>query len=83
MARRFDADDRRKSVLDLTKKGSQLLARAPEPYQKRLIEVLGSLPSADLGVLQGALGRLADALGPDDGAPLFFEDGQRSGKAHG
>lgn len=83
MARSFDTADRRKSVLDLTKKGSQLLARAPEPYQSRVIEVLRSLPPAELGVLQGALGRLADALGTDEGAPLFFEDEKQSVKAHG
>lgn len=83
VTRRFDVDDRRKSVLSLSKKGQQLLERAPEPYQTRLIEVLRELPAAELGVLRATLGRLSDALGSDEGAPLFFEDASRSVKAHG
>lgn len=83
VTRRFDAADRRRSVLSLSKKGRQLLARAPEPYQTRLIEVLRQLSAAELGVLRGALGRLADALGLGEGAPLFFEDGKQSAAAHG
>jgi DNA-binding MarR family transcriptional regulator len=83
VARRSDANDRRKSALVLTRKGRLLLARAPEPYQERIIGVLHELTKADLGVLRVALGRLSDSLGLGDAAPLFFEESTRLARDHG
>ena len=83
VARRSDAADRRKSALVLTRKGRMLLARAPEPYQARIIGVLHELPKADLGMLRAALGRLSDSLGLGDAAPLFFEESKHLARDHG
>lgn len=75
VARSVDPADRRKTALSLTKQGSSLLGRAPEPYQNRLIEVLRALPAARLDVLSETLSSIADALGLDGAStPLFFED---------
>lgn len=75
VARALDLADRRKSVLTLTPRGTELLAGAPEPYQTRLIGVLRDLPDADLSVLQRCLARISDSLGLDPaGTPLFFEE---------
>jgi DNA-binding MarR family transcriptional regulator len=73
VTRTRDDADRRKSALALSSKGAQLLARAPEPYQGRLIGVLRALPRSQLGALRAALSSLSDALGLTGGAPLFFE----------
>ena len=73
--RTLDATDRRKSALTVTRLGERLLARAPEPYQGRLIAALRELKRADLRVLRRALSQLSDALEIEpSGAPLFFED---------
>lgn len=77
VARKVDDTDRRKSVLMLSSKGSQLLARAPEPYQGRLIGVIRALPRSDLGALRAALSSMSDSLGPKGEAPLFFEHATR------
>ena len=77
VSRALDEADRRKSALTLTRRGAQLLKRAPEPYQGRLIDVLRNLPPTDLGVLRLALSRMSDALGVQGEAPLFFEDTKR------
>jgi len=77
VTRTLDDTDRRKSLLQLSSKGMRLLARAPEPYQDRLIEVLGGLARADLVVLREALSSMSDALGLEADAPLFFEQTKR------
>ncbi|MCA9516944.1 MAG: MarR family transcriptional regulator [Myxococcales bacterium] len=76
VSRARDPEDRRRSALSLTDKGSQLLARAPEPYQARLIAALRELSRPELHVLRAALARVSDSLAAaGDGAPLFFEGG--------
>jgi len=76
----LDEEDRRKSSLSLTRQGAQLLKRAPEPYQGKLIDVLQQLPPRDLCVLRSALSVMADSFGLEDSAPLFFEDPKRRKK---
>ncbi|MCB9786686.1 MAG: MarR family transcriptional regulator [Deltaproteobacteria bacterium] len=73
VTRERDPTDRRKIALTLSTKGAQLLARAPEPYQTRLIGMLRSLPPSDLDVLRVVLSSMSDALGVNRAAPLFFE----------
>lgn len=82
VARTRDTTDGRKSSLLVSKKGATLLARAPEPYQNRIVAVLRELPKARLRMLGDALGQLADALELEHAeAPLFFEAAARSQKA--
>src|SRR5688572_11302225 len=69
-----DAADRRRRVLSLTKKGNQLLSRAPAPYQGRLIAALRELPPSRLAQLAATLSSVSDALGISHvGTPMFFE----------
>lgn len=77
VARTVDAADRRKSTLTLSAKGARLLARAPEPYQARLIGLLRGLPRSNLRALRTALSGMSDSLGLRAEAPLFFEQGPR------
>lgn len=76
--RRRDEDDARRSVLALSKRGAALLARAPEPYQARIVAALRRMPKAEVRRLADVLAKLIDAAGPTSArAPLFFEDGAR------
>lgn len=77
VARRTDDADRRKTALALTRRGAQILARAPKPYQSKLIGALRDLPAAELRVLRQSLTRMSDSLGLSTDAPLFFEDAKR------
>lgn len=77
VTRSLDEADRRRSVLTLSKKGAQLLRRAPEPYQGRLIGVLQALARSDLRVLRAAFSTMSDSLGLKGEVPLFFEDTRR------
>lgn len=77
VTRAVDETDRRRTVLRLTRGGTQVVSRAPEPYQARLIGVLRELPAHELGALQGALARLSDSLGVPLEAPLFFEEANK------
>lgn len=73
--REQDLADSRRSVLSLTKRGRQLLAKAPEPYQMRLIAALRELPARKLRLLRVVLVELLNQAGPLPGpAPLFFEE---------
>jgi DNA-binding MarR family transcriptional regulator len=73
--REQDLVDSRRSVLSLTKRGRQLLAKAPEPYQMRLIAGLRRLPARQLRLLRVVLVKLLNEAGPLPGpAPLFFEE---------
>lgn len=69
-----DPRDRRKSALTLSRKGAQLLARAPEPYQERLIAVMRRLPRSQLRGLRDALVQLSDSLGLESASPFLFEE---------
>jgi DNA-binding MarR family transcriptional regulator len=70
-----DVQDSRRRVLRLTPRGQRLLARAPEPYQVRLIRGLRALGARQLVQLRRALTRLLDEPGVlQTPAPLFFEN---------
>jgi DNA-binding MarR family transcriptional regulator len=74
VSRQRSPEDGRRLVLSLTPAGRQLLARAPETVQARLIRGLDMLPPATLRQVGRALGHLADSIGAPAGPPpLFFE----------
>ena len=76
VTRTQDVVDARKSCLVVSKKGSNLLARAPEPYQARIIAALRRLAPQRLRELRLGLRQVTDALQIERGpAPLFFEAG--------
>jgi MarR family transcriptional regulator, organic hydroperoxide resistance regulator len=78
VARRRDPQDGRRGVLSLTARGERLLARAPEPFQARLVRVLRRLPRARLGRLNTDLGEVVRAVGVGGGAaPMFFDAPRR------
>jgi len=75
VTRRTDPLDARRSVLSVSKKGDALLARAPEPFQARLIAALRGMPRARVRELGMTLSELVGALDIAPGAaPLFFEE---------
>ena len=74
VARRQDRADARRSVLTLSPRGHALLARAPEPFQARLVATLRGFPRARLRRMNADLASVVDALGIGGGAPpMFFE----------
>jgi MarR family transcriptional regulator, lower aerobic nicotinate degradation pathway regulator len=74
VSRQRDPKDRRKSVLSVSARGHKLLARAPEPYQAKLIERLRALPASQLRQLRLGLAALLDgSVQPRGAAPMFFE----------
>jgi DNA-binding MarR family transcriptional regulator len=81
VTRARQATDARASRLTVSRKGSALLARAPEPYQARVIAALRGLEARRLRELRLALRAVVDALELERGeAPLFFEGGPNEGK---
>jgi DNA-binding MarR family transcriptional regulator len=77
VARRADPSDARKSVLSLTPEGRTLLARAPQPFQERLVRALRDLPRARLRRLGTDLHEIIRGAGVRPGvAPMFFDDGR-------
>ncbi|HEY4157694.1 MAG TPA: MarR family winged helix-turn-helix transcriptional regulator [Polyangiaceae bacterium] len=81
VARRRDRQDARRSVLSLTPRGRALLARAPEPFQVRLVSALRGLPGARLRRLDLALTELVRVAGADRGAaPMFFSEESKEPK---
>lgn len=74
VSRKTDPADARRSVLAVSAKGRALLARAPEPYQQRLIAALAALPAARLREVRlGLSAVIAQTTGEIGAAPLFFE----------
>jgi MarR family transcriptional regulator, lower aerobic nicotinate degradation pathway regulator len=81
VTKRRAEEDARRSVLEVSRKGASLLARAPEPFQARLIASLRQLPRARLRQFGSVLSEIVHMLDLDAGAaPLFFEASPR-GKA--
>jgi len=75
VSRRRAPEDARRSVLEVTPAGKRLLARAPEPYQARLITALRAMPASQRRQFGRALAILVEAIGPAARrSPLFFED---------
>jgi DNA-binding MarR family transcriptional regulator len=74
VSRQRSPEDGRRLVLSLTAAGRQLLARAPETVQTKLIRGLDSLPPASLRQLGRALSHVAASVGAPGGPPpLLFE----------
>jgi DNA-binding MarR family transcriptional regulator len=81
VSRRRDPADARRSVLSLTARGEQTLARASEPFQARLSRALKSLPPARLRRLGDDLAMVVETVGAGGGtAPMFFDDEPRRGR---
>lgn len=81
VTRARQASDARASRLEISRKGAALLARAPEPYQARVIAALRGLAPRRLREFRLALREVVDALELERGeAPLFFEGGPNEGK---
>lgn len=77
--RRRDAADGRRSVLSVSKRGREILERAPEPYQAKLFAALQALPRQRLHQLNVGLSALLESATEASGtAPLFFEDAPAS-----
>lgn len=73
--RRPAASDARRLELLPTRRGLQLLERAPAAAQDRVIAAVGALSSSQQRALAGALESLVRALGVDDRAPpMLFDD---------
>jgi DNA-binding MarR family transcriptional regulator len=71
-------EDARRSVLDVSRRGTSLLARAPEPYQARMIAGLREMPAARLRQFRSVLSEIVSSVDIDaGGAPLFFETSPR------
>lgn len=74
VSRQRSPEDARRLVLSLTPAGRQLLARAPETVQSKLIRGLESLTPAALRQFCRALAHLTAAIGAPAGPPpLLFE----------
>jgi MarR family transcriptional regulator, lower aerobic nicotinate degradation pathway regulator len=72
--RRIAAEDARRSRLELTARGRELLREAPEALQTRLIRGLRSLPPGELTSVARALEKLVVHLEVEgDAAGMFFE----------
>lgn len=81
VTRARQASDARATCLEVSRKGAALLARAPEPYQARVIAALRGLAPRRLREFRLALREVVDALQVERGeAPLFFEVGPNEGK---
>ena len=81
VTRARQASDARAMRLEISRKGAELLARAPEPYQARMIEALRGLAPRRLREFRLALREVVDSLEIERGqAPLFFEAGPNEGK---
>lgn len=69
------SDDARRLVLRLTARGAQVLKKAPDATQDRLIEALGQLPAKERRALGQSLAKVADLMALPERAPqMFFED---------
>jgi len=76
--RRPGAVDRRRAEIYPTREGARVLARAPHPPTRRVLDAMAAMGERDVRRLARSLGALAGALGLDGGpAPMLFEDGGR------
>lgn len=81
--RKQSTDDKRRVVISITNQGLALLKKAPEPYQKRLIQAIDQLPSKQRVEVAKGLKALIELTEIHTGpAPLFFEDQPKNGKHH-
>lgn len=78
--------DRRTTELSLASRGRQLVERAPDAAQERLIRGIEQLPKTRRRQLASTLGELGQLMDVVDRTPaMFFEDrrGQRTGRRRG
>lgn len=73
VSRRSAAGDRRRAEVRITPRGRGVLARAPQPPTRLLLDALHRLPRATVGRLARALDALNEDLGFAD-AQMLFED---------
>lgn len=68
-----DSKDRRIVRVSLTPKGHQMLARAPSPLQKQLVDALAALPEAELRMINTSLSRIVSMMEAHgiDAAPVL------------
>jgi len=71
--RRPDPVDRRSVNVSLTPAGTEILAKAPEPVQERLVGVVTNMPHVQRAQLANLLEEFSLRLTNEE-APMFFED---------
>jgi DNA-binding MarR family transcriptional regulator len=75
VSRRTSPEDRRRASIALTARGRQVLSRAPELAQVRLLEALESMPEAERSALGRTLVAWVHGAGADELEPrMLFED---------
>ena len=73
--RERDPRDARRLILNLTKKGTALLQRAPAVAQEQILSVIDSLSPADRKRFADTFTAMVDALPAEPGpAPMLFEE---------
>lgn len=73
-----DPEDGRRLVLRLTARGQQVLKKAPDAAQDRLIDALGALPATERRALAASLAKVAGLMElPSDAPEMFFEEAPR------
>jgi DNA-binding MarR family transcriptional regulator len=77
ITRRRAGDDARRLVLSLTRAGRAALKKAPAVTQKQILEAVQKFPPADRERFADMLEELVDALGAEEGSPMFFEDDRK------
>jgi DNA-binding MarR family transcriptional regulator len=73
--RKTSEADARRAEVSLTPKGAELLARAPNAPQAKLVAALSALPAKQLRALATGLAAVASRLGPVE--PTFFFDDEQ------
>ena len=82
--RRVGAGDRRRSEIFATREGARLLARAPHPPTRRVLDGMLAMRERDLRQLARSLSALATAMRLDDGpAPMLFDDAPATARRRG
>ncbi len=74
VTRRPGEQDRRKVMVSLTAKADELLARAPEPVQERLLATFTALDHESRARLAGLLEAYSLRLNQDEVMPMMFEE---------
>lgn len=77
VAKRPNAQDRRRQDVTLAPAGAELLARSPSPVQERLLGRMTAMTPVQLRTLAGLLETLAPVEPGAPPAPMFFQDADR------
>ncbi len=64
--------DRRFVRVELTRRGAELAAKAPEPAQGRLLHGLGAMPQAEVREIRRSVERVVQVMEASDVAARFF-----------